>query len=309
MRSLILVLLVELSNSFTFRYIYPKYLSSSRRNYQKLSIDTLDSDGTILSFDQDKYHFALVEEKDLIEVSELSMISFYNPRLKLDTKGMVGIEKKIWNGVIGVFNSLDKMDARNSHFVGFRSRCRSRLLKPGLHISADSILLALLDSVTRKLVGVVEVSLENPDGKLAPAVAFQVPWRGPKEGQQPYLCNLCVDDSRRRQGLGVLLCKAVELIAMKYWKKDVMYLHVEESNLAAQKLYEKMGYVMGPQLPSWERKLHGLETILYYVKQLDYKEDDDEGEYGEEISAKLRDNLGLTESDFEIVSKGMSMKA
>ena len=119
------------------------------------------------------------------------------------------------------------------------------------------MLIALNDKMKNKVVGVVEVCLEAPDGKLAPAVAMRVPWRAMKDYHEPYLCNLCVDNDYRRQGLGLVLCQLAEQIVVKYWLKTVMYLHVEVSNIAAQNLYSKMGYELGPQLPSWERKLHG----------------------------------------------------
>ena len=161
------------------------------------------------------------------------------------------------NGVVGAFNSFDKYDARNSHYVGFLSRSNNRLRAPGLYLSQDSMLIALNDLGRKKVIGVVEVCLEAPDGKLAPAVAMRVPWRAMKDYHEPYLCNLCVDSDYRRQGLGLVLCQLAERIVVKYWLKKVMYLHVEVNNIAAQNLYSKMGYELGPQLPSWERRLHG----------------------------------------------------
>ena len=49
-----------------------------------------------LSFNRERFQFSLVEEKDLNEVAELSMLSFYTARIKLNTDGMVGLEKAIW---------------------------------------------------------------------------------------------------------------------------------------------------------------------------------------------------------------------
>ena len=163
---------------------------------------------------------------------------------------------------MGAFNSIDKYDARNSHYIGFLSRSNNRLRAPGLYLSQDSMLIALNDRVSHKVIGVVEVCLEAPDGKLAPAVAMRAPWRAMKDHHEPYLCNLCVDSEYRRQGLGLLLCHLAERIVVKYWLKTVMYLHVEVNNIAAQNLYSKMGYELGPQLPSWERRLHGKLLIL-----------------------------------------------
>jgi hypothetical protein len=54
-----------------------------------------------------------------------------------------------------------------------------------------------------------------------------------------------------------------------HWKKDMMYLHVEQSNTAAQGLYLGMGYeLVSPGLSAWEKKMEGIENILYYSKPL-----------------------------------------
>jgi ribosomal protein S18 acetylase RimI-like enzyme len=248
-----------------------------------------------LQYDSNTYEFSLVEEKDLSSAANLSMLCFYNTRIKLNTEGMVGIEKFIWNGVIGAFNKLDKMDAMNAHYIGFKSRSNHRLRNPGVHLSADSILIAMSDKTNEQLVGVVEVCLEAADGKLAPAVAMNVPWRGGglKPTHQPYLCNLCIDTNRRRQGLGLVLCQLAEKIVLKYWGKETMYLHVEEDNVAAQRLYSKMGYELGPQLPSWERSLHGLDNILYYKKTLA------PASKGSRGRSSMEESLGVSEGFFD----------
>ena len=54
-----------------------------------------------------------------------------------------------------------------------------------------------------------------------------------------------------------------------HWKKDIMYLHVEQNNTAAQALYLGMGYeLVTPGLSAWEKKMEGMENILYYSKAL-----------------------------------------
>ena len=54
-----------------------------------------------------------------------------------------------------------------------------------------------------------------------------------------------------------------------HWKKDMMYLHVEQNNTAAQALYLDMGYeLVIPGLSDWEKKMEGIENILYYSKPL-----------------------------------------
>lgn len=54
-----------------------------------------------------------------------------------------------------------------------------------------------------------------------------------------------------------------------HWEKDIMYLHVEQNNTAAQALYLGMGYeLVTPGLSAWEKKMEGIENILYYSKPL-----------------------------------------
>lgn len=77
---------------------FPATLERYRRalplSYFPLDVDKICEEK--LSFDRDRFQFSLVEEKDLHEVAELSMMSFYSARIKLNTEGMVGLEKAIW---------------------------------------------------------------------------------------------------------------------------------------------------------------------------------------------------------------------
>jgi hypothetical protein len=78
-----------------------------------------------------------------------------------------------------------------------------------------------------------------------------------------------VADKHKRKGLGKMLCQLCEELVQIHWGKDVMYLHVEQRNSAAQALYKGLGYtIVTPGLSAWERKLHGMEGILYYSKPL-----------------------------------------
>ena len=149
-----------------------------------------------------------------------------------------------------------------------------------------------------EIAAVVEICLERPTGKLAPPI--QNPFRSAvaKANEQPYLCNLCVVTKRelvtapplllpgasadlllccpllspfsdRRKGLGRLLCELCEELVQMHWQKDIMYLHVEQNNTAAQALYLGMGYeLVTPGLSAWEKKMEGMESILYYSKPL-----------------------------------------
>ena len=58
---------------------------------------------------------------------------------------------------------------------------------------------------------------------------------------EPVLANLAVASSERGTGLGVELCARVDDLA-KEWGFGSVLLQVEEGNVAARKLYEKVGY-------------------------------------------------------------------
>ena len=84
---------------------------------------------------------------------------------------------------------------------------------------------------------------------------------------RPYLCNLCVSPSLRSLGIGRALCRIVEAIARDIWSYKHMYLHVDPTNVAAKRLYEKEGYAdVGRRWNAvWSG---GAEEISYYVKKL-----------------------------------------
>lgn len=62
-------------------------------------------------------------------------------------------------------------------------------------------------------------------------------------GVRPYLSDLAVADRCRRKGIGTELVKACEEACVE-WGYDHLYLKVRMGNLAAQKLYENLGYVV-----------------------------------------------------------------
>lgn len=148
-----------------------------------------------------------------------------------------------------------------------------RLQNPNFDLSDDSFILAATSrewkasEKTPKLAGIVEICLEVPNGKLTPGVKML--WdRLMKPTAEPYLCNLCIADRYRRMGLGTHLCRICEEIVATKWGKDNMYLHVENSNPAAIKLYSAMGYKVARGLSPFELKMQGMENILYFSKVL-----------------------------------------
>jgi GNAT superfamily N-acetyltransferase len=84
---------------------------------------------------------------------------------------------------------------------------------------------------------------------------------------QPYLSNLCVEESFRGKQLGRALVRCVENIAKETWGYNRMYLHVDEDNDAALNLYKSEGYrdVGHRWSPFWAGSS---SAVGYYVKSL-----------------------------------------
>ena len=55
------------------------------------------------------------------------------------------------------------------------------------------------------------------------------------------ITNMAVDEKYRKCGIGSALMNAMELMGQKM-DVSIIFLEVRDSNIAAQKLYEKMGY-------------------------------------------------------------------
>lgn len=133
-----------------------------------------------------------------------------------------------------------------------------------------------------EVIASIELRLQPCDAKIP----FSIPWldrverrvgsvlglgsvddNGNTNDLQPYLCNLCVDETFRGQKIGRGLVRCVENIARTSWGYNRMYLHVDEQNLAALNLYKNEGYsdVGHRWNPFWSG---GASEIGYYVKSL-----------------------------------------
>ena len=212
----------------------------------------------------------LLEEKDLNRAVDISMNGFFRPKLTLDGEGMGSVEKHLARNVIGLFTGFEEREAKFSNYIGFKTRSDRRLLHPNLELSKYSLILAVCDMATDEIVGIVEISLEKPNGMFA--TPLQSPFkRKPHENDMPYLCNLSVDSKYRRRGLGKLLCKTCECIVTRFWDRNTIYLHVEANNIPARRLYDNMGYVPSPiQVPIWQRQIKGIDrNVLYFKKDLE----------------------------------------
>jgi len=188
--------------------------------------------------------------------------------LCLPKEGSEGLGLRIAEKVVEMFNLFEEYDSYSTYKMGFETRSRSRLSEPSLRPSRESFILGATAKNMTTLLGVVEILLERPTGKLAPAIqVFPRPGR-PTAQDQPYLCNLCVKNYYRRRGLGKTLIALSEQLVLKHWQRDRMYLHVINSNADAQRLYEAMGYDKTRGMNRIEAKIKGMQNLSYYTKKL-----------------------------------------
>lgn len=209
----------------------------------------------------------LMTKEDLRSAADIAFNSFYKPRVNLDTSGMSPMENLLFGSVMNKFLEMERFDSWSSNYLGFWNRSGNRLKRPSLQLMKDSlILVATKNENSNAIVGVIEVCMETPTGLLTPPL--KLPWAPLLDSEQPYLCNLCIDKSVRRQGLGRCMCSVVEDIAKNEWGKDKMYLHVEAQNNAAQLLYESLNYKRLSLLSKRQTKENNLGGINFYEKNL-----------------------------------------
>ena len=85
------------------------------------------------------------------------------------------------------------------------------------------------DQGTGEIVALSMLSLAQPEAILPPPFPTSKPLRA-------YLSNLAVDPRHRRKGIARRLVTASERVA-KLWGFEEIYLHVEDGNIAAERLY------------------------------------------------------------------------
>ncbi len=106
-----------------------------------------------------------------------------------------------------------------------------------------------------ELAGTVELALRSPAS-----------WH-PRGSQYPYISNLAVSKSRRRQGVARQLLLACERKALEWGFCD-LYLHVLENNHQARQLYLKTGYQLHEVENSYGAWLLGRPKRLFLQKHL-----------------------------------------
>lgn len=115
---------------------------------------------------------------------------------------------------------------------------------------------------TLGIAGTVELALRTIS--LGTAYSF-TPYR--QSYQYPYLSNLAVHTTRRRQGIAGKLLLSCEQVA-KSWGFDDLFLHVLENNHQARQLYLKLGYQLERIDTSWSHWLFQQPRQLLLHKRL-----------------------------------------
>lgn len=108
---------------------------------------------------------------------------------------------------------------------------------------------------SEELAGTVELALRSTSS-----------WQS-RASQYPYISNLAVSKSRRRQGVARQLLLACERTSVEWGFSD-LYLHVLENNHQARQLYLKAGYEQRQVESSYGTWLLGHPKRLFLHKHL-----------------------------------------
>lgn len=134
----------------------------------------------------------------------------------------------------------------------------------------DHNVLVLMDSDRTNeyggLCGMVELSMQ-PRSATAPAMPtpLDVKKRNARR-LQPYISNLVVSPLMRRKGFAQRLVRACEARAVA-WGFNELTLHVDMEELAATRLYNKLGYEKLTDQAAWQKLLSGVR-LRYMSKSL-----------------------------------------
>lgn len=193
--------------------------------------------GPELAKDWDELHIEgmRVVAADLSDIERCMQIVAPVFNVKMDDLSEVESVKKGIAGRLGARRSLVGLDAASP---------RPLLSRPAPHGSAErpelGLVLALEDTETLDaFVALVDLSLWPDDGRVrAPNATSK-----PRVPSKPYILNLCVDPNFRRKGLARRLMNISERLIRDIWGDTEIYLHVEDDQVAANYLYEAIGYV------------------------------------------------------------------
>jgi len=222
--------------------------------------------GPELEKDWDELHIEgmRVVAADLSDIERCMQIVAPVFNVKMDDLSEVESVKKGIAGRLGARRSLVGLDAASP---------RPLLSRPAPHGSAErpelGLVLALEDEDSA-FVALVDLSLWPDDGRVRAPNATSKPGVPSK----PYILNLCVDPDFRRKGLARRLMNISERLIRDIWGDTEIYLHVEDDQVAANYLYEAIGYVplkytYDKECPYTKAEAKVLRTVTWRRKFLD----------------------------------------
>lgn len=247
----------------------------------------------------------IAEEKDLPDVARFIVRTFGSDSINL-SQDINGFERLLMQPAIEVVNGYSGIVAFVEVLSGLRSRLKLRFIPnaqtmispPNLTYltmkekevvaSGSSIVLAVWkdhpdndENLNSEIIASAELRLQPCDAKIP----FTLPWLDTIERAlasvsiagfrsdvtndlEPYLSNLCVDESYRGRGIGRALVRCVEDIAVTAWGYTKIYLHVDIES-SALSLYTKEGYSdAGRRWTMWWNKFGDSSKIGYLVKKI-----------------------------------------
>ena len=136
-----------------------------------------------------------------------------------------------WVGKVGggakELNERQRQTLTDTQFTEFRIRYAG--INRG---QSDLVICQLRDGPILGCAGIEVTPI--PDGSL----------KGPTNIRAPLMSNLAVSRSHRRMGIGEKLVEEAERVARDEWGYDECYLYVEQRNIPAVRMYQKLGYRM-----------------------------------------------------------------
>eukprot|EP00439_Symbiodinium_sp_Y106_P046370 s1435_g5.t3 len=145
--------------------------------------------------------------------------------------------KKGIAGRLGARRSLVGLDAASPRPLLARPAPKGSDERPDLGLVL--CLERLGNAQPEDFAGLVDLSLWPDDGRIrAPGAKTK-----PGVASKPYVLNLCVDPAYRRRGLARKLMGISERLMCDIWGDSEVCLHVEDDQVAANELYERLDYV------------------------------------------------------------------
>jgi hypothetical protein len=258
-------------------------------------------DNGTLRINNTMYELHVMEENDISNVAQFIVRIFGGDAINL-SQNLTTLEKLIMSPTVDAVNGYSSLVAFAEVFSGLRSRSAYRfnsakslnIARPNLNglsreeqirmISSTSLVLVLVkvpqksdnqvpSTMNNPIIASIELRLQPCDAKIPFTLPFidaieRKLFKSTKQHDlQPYLSNLCVDESYRGCGIGKTLVRCIEDIAKSVWGYKKMYLHVDLENEAALQLYKKEGYVDAGRRwnPFWAGKA---AEIGYFVNKL-----------------------------------------